>query len=151
VKKARAKPGKIFVGGLKSEMSDDDIKDAFSAYGAVIEMELPFDKMKNARKGFGFITFEREETMKDLIKMGKVGKMDNLGAGYTSDLVRKIYCKSQMRFSVSAIWCTTRITSYLFFAPNCRCDLVYLRFGVRFRVRTANRNTISQHHIACYV
>ena len=29
-------------------------------------------KVKNARKGFGFITFEREETMKELIKIGKV-------------------------------------------------------------------------------
>jgi hypothetical protein len=58
-----------------------------------------------------------------------------LGAGYTSNLVRAICCKSQMRFGVSAIWCPTRITFYLFFAPNCRCNLVYLRFGVRFRVR----------------
>ena len=29
-------------------------------------------KVKNARKGFGFITFEREETMRELIKIGKV-------------------------------------------------------------------------------
>lgn len=72
VKRARAKPGKIFVGGLKAEMSDDDIKEAFNQYGPVTEMELPFDKVKNARKGFGFITFEREETMRELIKIGKV-------------------------------------------------------------------------------
>ena len=32
---------------------------------------MPFDKTKNQRKGFGFITFEREETMKELIKKGK--------------------------------------------------------------------------------
>jgi hypothetical protein len=38
-----------------------------------------------------------------------------------------------------------------FFAPNHRCNLVYLQFGVRLCVRTANRNTILQHHIACYV
>jgi hypothetical protein len=67
------------------------------------------------------------------------------GAGYTSDLVRAIYCKLQMRFGASAIWCPTRITSYLFFAPNRRCDLVYLRFGLR--VRTPNRYTIS--HATC--
>ncbi len=72
VKKARAKPGKIFVGGLKPEMTDDDVRAVFEQYGAVIEMEMPFDKVKNQRKGFGFITFEREETMKELIKLGKV-------------------------------------------------------------------------------
>ena len=46
VKRARAKPGKVFVGGLKAEMSDDDIKEAFSQYGVVAEMELPFDKVR---------------------------------------------------------------------------------------------------------
>ena len=72
VKKARAKPGKIFVGGLKPEMTDDDIRKHFEQYGAIIEFEMPFDKIKKQRKGFGFITFEREETMKELIKKGKV-------------------------------------------------------------------------------
>ncbi len=72
VKKARAKPGKIFVGGLKAEMTDEDIRTHFEQYGNIIEFEMPFDKVKQQRKGFGFITFEREETMKELIKKGKV-------------------------------------------------------------------------------
>ncbi len=72
VKKARAKPGKIFVGGLKPDMSDEQIREHFEQYGPVIEFDMPFDKVKNQRKGFGFITFEREETMKELIKKGKV-------------------------------------------------------------------------------
>merc|ERR1711981_1374995 len=61
VKRAKAKP----------EISDDDIKTHFEKYGTILEFEMPFDKTKNARKGFGFITFEREETMKELIKKGK--------------------------------------------------------------------------------
>jgi len=71
VKQAKAKPGKMFLGGLKAEMTDEEIKKHFEQYGTILEFELPFDKTKNARKGFGFITFEREETMKDLIKKGK--------------------------------------------------------------------------------
>jgi len=71
VKRAKAKPGKMFLGGLKPELSDDDIKNHFEQYGTILEFEMPFDKTKNARKGFGFITFEREETMKELIKKGK--------------------------------------------------------------------------------
>ena len=59
------------VPGLKAEMTDEEIKTHFEQYGTILEFELPFDKTKNARKGFGFITFEREETMKDLIKKGK--------------------------------------------------------------------------------
>lgn len=72
VKKAKAKPGKIFVGGLKPEMTDEDIREAFAKFGTIIEFDMPYDKIRKARKGFGFITFEREETMKELIKMGKV-------------------------------------------------------------------------------
>lgn len=32
---------------------------------------MPFDKTKNQRKNFCFITFEREETMKELLKTPK--------------------------------------------------------------------------------
>ena len=71
VKRAKAKPGKMFLGGLKPELSDDDIRTHFEQYGTIIEFEMPYDKTKNQRKGFGFITFEREETMKELIKKGK--------------------------------------------------------------------------------
>ena len=34
-KKAKARHGKIFVGGLKPEMTDDDIKNHFAAMGTV--------------------------------------------------------------------------------------------------------------------
>ena len=47
VKKALAKPGKIFVGGLKSDMTDDDIRNYFSQYGTIIEFEMPFDKVNS--------------------------------------------------------------------------------------------------------
>ena len=71
VKRARAKPGKIFVGGLSSELSDGAIRDYFSQFGTVTDCELPFDKVKNQRKNFCFITFEREETMKEVLKVSK--------------------------------------------------------------------------------
>jgi hypothetical protein len=35
-----------------------------------------------------------------------------------------------VRFAVPAIWCPTRITFYLFFAPNRRCNLVYASVSV---------------------
>ena len=71
VKRAKAKPGKIFVGGLLPEMQDEEIKNYFSQFGTVTECEMPFDKTKNQRKNFCFITFEREETMKELLKSPK--------------------------------------------------------------------------------
>nr|CAI5850468.1 unnamed protein product [Callosobruchus analis] len=70
-KKAKARHGKIFVGGLTSELTDDDIKGYFQQFGQIIEVEMPFDKTKNQRKGFCFITFESEQVVNELLKTPK--------------------------------------------------------------------------------
>ena len=50
VKKAKAKPGKIFIGGLKADMTEEMIRSAFEAYGTVTEIELPVDKKDNNKR-----------------------------------------------------------------------------------------------------
>ncbi|XP_043474269.1 RNA-binding protein squid isoform X2 [Leptopilina heterotoma] len=70
-KKAKARHGKIFVGGLSTELSDDDIKNFFGQFGTIVEVEMPFDKTKNQRKGFCFITFESEQVVNKLLKTPK--------------------------------------------------------------------------------
>ncbi|XP_060524148.1 RNA-binding protein squid isoform X2 [Cylas formicarius] len=70
-KKAKARHGKIFVGGLTPELSDDDIKQYFGQFGSIIEVEMPFDKIKNQRKAFCFITFESEQVVNELLKSPK--------------------------------------------------------------------------------
>ena len=50
VKKAKAKPGKIFIGGLKPDMTEEMIREAFEAYGTVTEIELPVDKKDNNKR-----------------------------------------------------------------------------------------------------
>jgi len=70
VKKAQAKQGKVYVGKLKPELSDDEIKTHFSQFGTIANIEQPFDKTKNERKNFCFITFEKEEVAKRLLKEG---------------------------------------------------------------------------------
>ena len=72
VKKAQAKQGKIYVGKLKPEITDEEIKEFFEAYGTIASLEQPFDKTKNERKNFCFITYEKEETAKKLLKEGTV-------------------------------------------------------------------------------
>lgn len=70
-KKAKARQGKIFVGGLSTELTDDDIKNYFAQYGTIVQMEMPYDKSKNQRKGFCFITFESEQIVTELLKTPK--------------------------------------------------------------------------------
>jgi squid-like protein len=48
-KKAKARTGKIFVGGLIPEISDDEIKAFFGQFGTIVDVEMPFDKQKNQR------------------------------------------------------------------------------------------------------
>jgi len=66
-KRARAMGGKepikkIFVGGLDINMTEDDVKQFFTRYGKVESIELPFDRTKNVRRGFCFVTFDSEES-----------------------------------------------------------------------------------------
>ena len=67
----RTVSGKIFCGGLTTDLSDEEIRNYFSQFGSVTDCEMPFDKSKNQRKNFCFITFEREETMKEVLKLPK--------------------------------------------------------------------------------
>ncbi|XP_067011054.1 RNA-binding protein squid [Anabrus simplex] len=70
-KKVKQRIGKIFVGGLTPEISNDDIKSYFAKFGNIVDMEMPFDKVKNQRKGFCFISFESEKVANELLKTPK--------------------------------------------------------------------------------
>lgn len=67
-KKAKAKQGKLFVGGLTADLTDDDIKNHFAQFGTIVQVELPFDKVKNQRKAFCFITYESESIVNSILK-----------------------------------------------------------------------------------
>lgn len=69
--KARGKPEpikKVFVGGLDPSTSEQDIRDYFGQYGKVLELDLPFDKMKGQRRAFCFVTFESEDIVEEVVK-----------------------------------------------------------------------------------
>lgn len=70
-KRAKSRPGKVFVGGLKPEISDDDIREHFAKFGVVSELELPQDKAKGQRKNFCFVTFEQMSVVQELVRSGK--------------------------------------------------------------------------------
>ncbi|EZA62008.1 RNA-binding protein squid [Ooceraea biroi] len=67
----KSQHGKIFVGGLTPEITDEDIKNYFGQYGTIVELQAPFDKVKNQRKGFCFITFDSKEVVYKLLKTPK--------------------------------------------------------------------------------
>ena len=59
---------KIFVGGLPADLLGPDLTEHFGQYGSVDEVELPVDRATGSRKGFGFVSFENEETVELAMK-----------------------------------------------------------------------------------
>jgi RNA recognition motif-containing protein len=47
---------KLFVGNLSFNTTENDLQDAFAAFGTVTEANLMMDRMTGRPRGFGFIT-----------------------------------------------------------------------------------------------
>lgn len=52
---------KLFVGGLPFSTTDDELNDAFSAYGTVASAVIIKDRDTGRSKGFGFVEFENDD------------------------------------------------------------------------------------------
>ncbi|KAJ3675119.1 hypothetical protein LUZ60_004161 [Juncus effusus] len=52
---------KLFVGGLSFSTTDENLSEAFSQYGQVIEAKVVMNQALNRSKGFGFVKFASEE------------------------------------------------------------------------------------------
>ncbi|GLT31948.1 hypothetical protein SLA2020_066470 [Shorea laevis] len=72
------KTKKIFVGGIPSTVSEDEFKDFFSQFGEVREHQIMRDHATNRSRGFGFITFDAEQAVDELLEKGN--KVEMAGA-----------------------------------------------------------------------
>jgi RNA recognition motif-containing protein len=52
---------KLFVGNLSFDVTENDLNDAFAAYGAVTETNLMMDRTAGRSRGFGFVTMSTAE------------------------------------------------------------------------------------------
>jgi cold-inducible RNA-binding protein len=52
---------KLFVGNLSFDTTENDLQDAFAAFGTVTETNLMMDRMTNRPRGFGFVTMSTAE------------------------------------------------------------------------------------------
>ncbi|OAY25653.1 hypothetical protein MANES_17G112001v8 [Manihot esculenta] len=64
------KTKKIFVGGIPAAVNEDELKEFFAQYGEVIEHQIMRDHSTNRSRGFGFITFDSEQAVDDLLAKG---------------------------------------------------------------------------------
>ncbi|ODV90601.1 hypothetical protein CANCADRAFT_26233, partial [Tortispora caseinolytica NRRL Y-17796] len=62
--------GKIFVGGLPSEITEQEFHDFFAKYGNVIDANLMVYKETGRSRGFGFVTYDSLKPIDDLFAAG---------------------------------------------------------------------------------
>ncbi len=53
---------KLFVGGLAWATTDDSLKAAFAPFGNVVEAKVICDRQTGRSRGFGFVTYDNEES-----------------------------------------------------------------------------------------
>ena len=53
---------KLFVGGLAWATTDDGLREAFSSFGNIVEAKVIVDRQSGRSRGFGFVTFDNEES-----------------------------------------------------------------------------------------
>merc|ERR1711915_346735 len=58
---------RCFVGGLAWSTDDRSLQEAFSPYGEVVESKIISDRETGRSRGFGFVTFNYEQSMRDAI------------------------------------------------------------------------------------
>ncbi|BFZ03632.1 hypothetical protein BsWGS_06671 [Bradybaena similaris] len=59
---------KIFVGRLDPSLTEDQVKEYFETFGPVEKLELPYDKIKEQRRAFGFIEFKKLAGLKKCLE-----------------------------------------------------------------------------------
>jgi RNA recognition motif-containing protein len=59
---------RLFVGNLSFNTTENDLQDAFAAYGAVSETNLMMDRMTNRSRGFAFVTMGSAEEAEKAIQ-----------------------------------------------------------------------------------
>jgi RNA recognition motif-containing protein len=54
---------RLYVGNLSFSSTQDNLRDAFSAHGEVVDVHLVADRMTGQSRGFGFVTMGSREQM----------------------------------------------------------------------------------------
>ncbi|MED6112754.1 hypothetical protein PIB30_064481 [Stylosanthes scabra] len=66
------KTKKIFVGGIPTSVTEDEFKSFFMKYGKVVEHEIIRDHATKRSRGFGFIVFDSEKVVDNMLADGNM-------------------------------------------------------------------------------
>ena len=77
---------KLFVGNLSFNTSENDLQDAFSAHGVVVETSVMMDRATGRSRGFAFITMGSAEEAQKAIEAMNGANLD--GRALTVNIAR---------------------------------------------------------------
>ena len=77
---------KLFVGNLSFKVTENDLNDAFAAFGTVTEVNLMMDRTTGRPRGFGFVTMGTDEEAQKAIAGMNGKEMD--GRAMTVNVAR---------------------------------------------------------------
>ena len=72
-RKDSVKPGahltvkKIFVGGIKEDTEEYNLRDYFEKYGKIETIEVMEDRQSGKKRGFAFVTFDDHDTVDKIV------------------------------------------------------------------------------------
>ncbi|GMP53227.1 hypothetical protein CsSME_00018756 [Camellia sinensis var. sinensis] len=66
------KTKKIFVGGIPTAVTEEEFKNFFSNYGKVVEHEIIRDHVTKRSRGFGFVVFDNEQVVDNVLSNGNM-------------------------------------------------------------------------------
>lgn len=59
---------KIFVGGLSASLTEEEFKNYFERFGRITDVVVMHDSSTNRPRGFGFVTFDSEESVENVMQ-----------------------------------------------------------------------------------
>jgi RNA recognition motif-containing protein len=68
---------KLFVGNLSFNTTENDLQEAFAAYGTVVEANLMMDRLSGRSRGFAFVTMSTPEEAQKAIQAMHGANLDN--------------------------------------------------------------------------
>jgi len=80
--------GKLFIGGLSFDTTEDSLAEAFSKYGNIAKVDVIRDQETGRSRGFGFVKFDSTDDAKDALEAmngksldGRTIRVDEAGNG----------------------------------------------------------------------